>query len=85
MSINETAALGLHPNAARDSEKTLQGSYRKAALQSTPRRLRPAGEDLALVLAADLAAVFGREAPEVSLAALGRAIIFEAQRREARP
>jgi len=82
---NETAAPCTSTEAARDSRKTRTASYRKAAPQSTPRRLRPAGDDLALVLAADLAAVFGREAPEVSLTALGRAILVEAQRREARP
>lgn len=40
MSINETAAPCATTEAARDSEKTLHGSYRKAAPQST-REARP--------------------------------------------
>jgi hypothetical protein len=41
MNINETAALGLTPNAARDSRKNPPGSYRKAAPHSTARHPRP--------------------------------------------
>jgi len=39
VTTNKTGALGLTPNAPRDSRKTLAGSYRKSAPQSTPRRL----------------------------------------------
>lgn len=44
-----------------------------------PASVKPAGDDIARVLAADLAAVFDREAPEGSLTALGQAIILEGQ------
>lgn len=39
----KTGALGLTPNAPRDSRKNPPGSYRKAAPHSTARRLRPRG------------------------------------------
>jgi hypothetical protein len=81
---NEKVVLGLTPNTTHEKPDPTAKLDRNSSRRKSTRS-RPRGDDLALVLAADLAGVFGREAPEVSLTALGQAITLEGQRREARP
>ena len=85
---NEKAASGCTPKAAHEKPSNAPVSMNERNPRGKSNAAcRPvaAGDNLVRTLAEDLAAVFGREAPEVSLTALGHAIILEGQRRGARP